>query len=224
MKFSTARFAVTAGLAASLALAGCSFSASSETTTSVSDGETTTTTTTTTSTEEGTKTTTETTTTGDQNLADLKSYALSDFGIRYELPEGFKFTEANTDLDISDTVVAFQATDDDKCSAFLRFIPSEEQPDVWGEQFLNDMQEQAKTDVQNGGGTVKSAEQGKLARSDKEFPVITVEAEAEGTTSYMEILYFSINDGEGGYAIGQLVGTGNSKDAVDTIIGGLTVE
>ena len=72
MKFSTARFAVTAGLAASLALAGCSFSASSETTTSVSDGETTTTTTTTTSTEEGTKTTTETTTTGDQNLADLK--------------------------------------------------------------------------------------------------------------------------------------------------------
>ena len=89
---------------------------------------------------------------------------------------------------------------------------------------LNDMQEQAKTDVQNGGGTVKIAEQGKLTRGDKEFPIITIEAEAEGTTSYMEILYFSINDGEGGYAIGQLVGTGNSKDTVDAIIGGLSVE
>ena len=67
MKLSSARLVVTAGLAAALALGGCSVSSKTETTTSVSDGETTTTTTTTTEDGSTTTETTETATSGTES-------------------------------------------------------------------------------------------------------------------------------------------------------------
>ena len=226
LRYSSARFVVTAGLAATLALAGCSFSSSSETTTSVSDGETTTTTTT--KTEDGETTTTETTETktatdaGSQDISELKSYTLDAFGIEYDLPEGFKFTDANGDINLSEKSMAFEMSDEDTCSGFLRFLPSAEQPDVWDEAFLKDCEDTAKSDIEGAGGTVKNATQGKITRGDKEFPTVSLEIDKDGTTLYMEFLYFSVN-ADGTYAIGQLGATGNSMDKVEAIVNGFTL-
>ena len=229
MKFSTARLAVTSGLVASLALTGCSVSSKSETTTSVSDGETTTTTTTT---SENGQTTTETTKTDDtktdanagaQDVSQLKEYGIAAIGARYVLPEGFKFTEANTDIDLSSKSVAFQFSDSDTCEGFLRFIPVEQATDVWSDSFLSDVETQAKEDVTNGGGTVKNVTRGEAARGDKKFPTILVEVEKDGQTMYMEFLYFSVDD-EDVHSVGQLGVTGKDKDKIDAMINGFQVE
>lgn len=228
MKFSSARFAVTAGLVASLALAGCSFSSKSETTTSTSDGQTTTTTTTTT---ENGETKTETTKTEESNsaanassqdLSQLKEYGISAIGARYVLPDGFTFTEVNANIDLSAKSVAFQFADDDKCSGFLRFIPVEQETDVWSDSFLSDVEKQAQQDVEGAGGTVKNVTRGEQDRGDKKFPTLTFEVEKDGTTVYMAFLYFSVDD-EDAHAIGQLGVTGDSQDKIDAMLKGFEI-
>lgn len=234
MKLSTARFAVSAGLAAMLALGGCSFSSKTETTTSVSDGNTTTTTTTTT---ENGNTTSETTVTNDtaatnqtaaadQDISKLKSYTLDDYGIAYDLPEGFVFTEVNTDINTSNgPAVAFQISDNAKSSGFLRFVQSDTKIDVLDEAFLNERAEEEKQTVEQAGGTVADVSTGEIHREDKKFPYIKLEVEKDGATNYLEIMYFTLdNDEEDTHAVAQLGAASDNADTVDNIITGFSIK
>ena len=228
MRLSPARFAVTAGLTAALALGGCSYSSSSETTTTVSDGETTTTTTTTTENGETTIETSETTTAdaADQNISELTAYTLDAYGIRYELPEGFTFTEVNTDLDLSQSPeVAFQTADDADGSAFLRFFGQDDSIDVWDETFLEERMQEAQESVEESGATLANISQGEIDRDDRMFPVISVECEKDGAAYYIDYLYFSINDEDDGvHAIAQLGSASGDADTAQACIDAFTLE
>ena len=230
MKLSSARLVVTAGLAAALALGGCSVSSKTETTTSVSDGETTTTTTTTTedgsTTTETTETATSGTESGDVDLASLKSYTLDAYGIHYDLPDGFTFTEVNGSVDLSQNpAVAFSASNESSGGElFLRFLTVDGQPDVLSDSFLADREAECKKSVEDAGGTVKNITRGEVEAGQNKFPTITVEAEKEGSPAFMEFLYFSITADGDVHAVGQLGATSDSAEKVDAMIKGFTIQ
>ncbi|MDO4796618.1 MAG: hypothetical protein Q4A01_01205 [Coriobacteriales bacterium] len=192
MLLSSKRFVVAAGLTSILAL-GC-FGCSTKTTVTTDDGKTETTTTTTTDdgkTESTTTTTTtddgktETTTTDDTtDLASMTYYEIAAVGFRYDLPEGFTFSKAETDLASNkDGVTAFMAVNDKKDNFNLIVSQSEDTLDVSSKEFLDAAIEAGTSALEGKGGKVNKATSGTIQVKGKTLPEITYEAELDGGTS-----------------------------------------
>ena len=226
----SAKSVVAAGLTCALAIGsmGCSFSSSSETSTTVSDGETTTTTTT--KTEDGESATTTMTTTGDadaapEDIADLTAYNLSAFGIRYELPEGFKFTNVNEnlDLDANDAVSAFAADGGENGSVQAQLESADAEIDVFSDAFQDEKVEEAQaqgTELGLEGGTV---EQKTFSIGDNNFPVICLSGTKDGAPFVRHTMYVVLNMDESGKALFELEATADSEEKVETIVKGFTL-
>lgn len=227
MKLFSAKSVVAAGLTCALAIGsmGCSFSSSSETSTTVSDGETTTTTTT--KTEDGESTTTTMTTTGDSeaapdDIAELTAYTLSAFGIRYELPEGFKFTNVNEnlDLDAGDSASAFAADGGENGSVQAQVKTADAELDVFSDEFQNEKVEEAQAQGSELGLEGATVEQKTFAIGDNNFPVICLSGTKDGATFVKHTMYIVLNMDESGKALFELEATADSEEKVETIVKG----
>lgn len=177
MQFSSKRFIVVASLTGVLALGavGCS---SNKQAPATDDKAQTTTTTETTSTDT-------TTTENKQDTTDLASmtyYEIAAIGFRYDLPEGFTFSSAETDLAGKESVTAFAAADEKKDNFNVIVMQSAENTDVSSKEFLDAATKEGTAALESKNAELVDLNTGTIEVNGKTLPCVTYHAKLDGNT------------------------------------------
>ena len=215
-----------AGVLAFCAL-GCETSSTTTTTTTVDNGKSTTTTTTTTTTENGktteTRETTETTNgsfSSESDPASVDFYELKQVGLRYDLPEGFRFDDINLDMDLSEGKArAYHAMNADEDNTNLTLMEVDDSIDPESEKFLEDRLAEATEYLKSNNMEIVSSDTSTVTlTSGQSLPAIIYQYKNSGDDECSAQAY-AVRDG----VLFVFTATASDESEVGTIFNGITL-